>query len=497
MVFSSLFFVFFFLTLCFGLYIFMPGIKARNRLLLVFSLIFYAWAGPVYVGLLCLMTFVCWGGALLMPPLRVLTPAGVIRRSDKSTRRTRKMLLILTVGVCLALLCLFKYTDFLVMSWRSLFRIEKALPGVVLPIGISFYTFQLISYVADVYRGTVLPQQKYGQLLLYASFFPQCVAGPIVRYADVDREITGRRVTTNDVFEGLMRFTVGLAKKAILTNACAEVADTLLPLGAAGYGDRSALAVLVGMTAYMLQIYLDFSAYSDMAIGMARMVGFRFRENFNYPYTATSVTDFWRRWHMSLSSFFRDYVYIPLGGSRCTTGRQIFNLLAVWALTGLWHGASWNFVLWGLYFWLLLVLEKFVFKWRAEVRGWRRPLRRLWTLAAVFFGWFLFRFDKLSLAGSALFSLFGGGAGFADKLAVTTLTNNLWILLVCVAACTPVVPWLGGLVRRLRNGRSTVGRTVGALVGNAAALVVPAALLILSVLALAGNSYNPFMYTRF
>ena len=497
MVFSSLFFLFFFLTLCCGLYIFMPTLKARNRLLLIFSLIFYAWAGPVYVGLLCLMTLICWGGALLMPPLRILTPAGVIRRTGKVALRMRKAMLIVTVTACLALLCLFKYTDFLVLNWQSLFRLEKSVPGVVLPIGISFYTFQLISYVADVYRGTVLPQRKYGQLLLYASLFPQCVAGPIVRYADVDRDITGRRASTNDIFEGLMRFTVGLAKKAILTNACASVADTLLPLDAAGYGDRSALAVLIGMTAYMMQIYLDFSAYSDMAIGMARMFGFRFRENFNYPYTAGSVTEFWRRWHISLSSFFRDYVYIPLGGSRCGTARQILNLFVVWALTGLWHGASWNFVLWGLYFWLLLLLEKFVFKWNVEEHGRRLWLRRLWTLAAVWFGWFLFRFENLSLMGSALRSLFGGGAGFSDKLAVTILRNNLWILLLCVLACTPVVPWLGGLVRRLRGSRSTVGRAVGSLVGNTAALIVPAALLILSALALAGNSYNPFMYTRF
>ncbi len=500
MVFSSLFFLFFFLTLCYGLYLFMPSLKAKNVLLLVFSLIFYAWAGPVYVGLLCSMTFICWAGARLMPPLCRLTPAEApddrTDALDKRYARIRKAVMWVTVGACLVLLCAFKYTDFAVRNVQTLFGLEPKLPGVVLPIGISFYTFQLLSYVVDVYRGRVPAQKRYDQLLLYAALFHQCVAGPIVRYADIQREITDRRASVNDVFEGLSRFTVGVAKKAILTNACGRIADTLLPLSGEGYGQLSALSVLLGMAAYMLEIYLDFSAYSDMAIGMGRMVGFHFRENFNYPYTAVSVTDFWRRWHISLSSFFRDYVYIPLGGNRCTKGRQIFNLLVVWGLTGLWHGASWNYVLWGLYFCLFLILEKFVFRWQADCTGLKRHLHRLYTLVVVYFGWFLFRFEDLSLLGKALAALFGFGSGFADKLAVTTLVNNLFILTLCVLACTPIIPALRDRLTRARKG-SGLSAGFASVVGNCAAVLLPVTLLILSALALVGNQYNPFMYTRF
>ena len=396
----------------------------------------------------------------------------------------------------LGLLVLFKYTGFLANTVTDIFGLDNLLPAVALPIGISFYTFQLISYVVDVYRGDTPPQRNYLQLLLYAALFHQCIAGPIVRYVDVARELNRRTVTLDEVWLGMLRFTVGLGKKAVLANTCAAVADTLLVAEKLSAGSVSSLAVLTGMTAYMLQIYLDFSAYSDMAIGMGLMLGFHFKENFHYPYAADSVTDFWRRWHISLSSFFRDYVYIPLGGNRCSKGRHIFNLLVVWALTGFWHGASWNFVLWGLYFALFLILEKFIFKWGKTCGGFTRHLRRFYTLVVVWFGWVLFRFDDMKLLGQALASLFGFGNGWNGDNAHYTLQNYLFILIVAMVACSPVIPWLSArLASSAERGGALGGLSRGVL--QVTAVVIPVALLALSALALVGDSYNPFLYFRF
>ncbi len=489
MVFSSLFFIFAFLVLCYGLYICVPTHKARNTVLLVFSLIFYAWGGPPLVLLLMLETFICYVGAHL---IWAAHPAP--RRPDAPG--LRRACMVLTVGMCLALLVIFKYTGFFADTVSSLFGLENLVPAVALPIGISFYTFQLLSYVVDVYRGETPPQQSYWKLLLYAALFHQCIAGPIVRYTDVARELERRTVTLDETHRGMVRFCIGLAKKAVLANTCAVVADTLLASDKLTAGAVSAASVLLGITAYMLQIYLDFSAYSDMAIGMGWMLGFHFKENFNYPYAATSVTDFWRRWHISLSSFFRDYVYIPLGGNRCSKGRHILNLLVVWGLTGFWHGASWNFILWGLYFALFLILEKYVFRWEKTVTGPAVHLRRLYTLAVVWFGWFLFRFDDMTLLGHALRSLFGFGNGLGDLTARTTLLNYLFILLVAVVACTPIVPALSKKLAAAAEGGNAAA-TPARMVLNAVAVLAPIALLILSVLALVGDNYNPFLYFRF
>ena len=490
MVFSSLFFIFAFLVLCYGLYLLMPSVKAQNTLLLIFSLVFYAWGGPALVLLLCLETLVCFFGAHLIWSQNPFPQVGAGNPKEK------KIYLVVTVGCCLGLLILFKYTGFLAGTVTSIFGVENLLPAVALPIGISFYTFQLISYVIDVYRGDTPPQRNYFQLLLYAALFHQCIAGPIVRYVDVARELNRRTVTLDEVWLGMLRFTVGLGKKAVLANTCATVADTLLVAEKLSADSVSSLAVLTGMTAYMLQIYLDFSAYSDMAIGMGLMLGFHFKENFNYPYAADSVTDFWRRWHISLSSFFRDYVYIPLGGNRCSKARHIFNLLVVWALTGFWHGASWNFVLWGLYFALFLIVEKFVFKWGKDCGAMARHLRRLYTLVVVWFGWVLFRFDDMKLLGHALASLFGFGNGWNGDNAHYTLQNYLFILLIAMVACSPIIPWISArLASATERGGATGGLARAVL--QVTAVVVPVALLALSVLALVGDSYNPFLYFRF
>ncbi len=490
MVFSSLFFVFAFLVLCYGVYLAAPSLRARNTVLLVFSLIFYAWGGPPLVLLLCLMTYICFVGAHL---IRSQDPTPL---HPEGHPKRKKLYLVMTVGLCLALLGIYKYVGFFADSVSWLFGLENLMPAVALPIGISFYTFQLVSYVVDVYRGDTLPQRRYSQLLLYAALFHQCIAGPIVRYTDVAEELERRTMTMDEAWRGMLRFTVGLGKKAVLANTCAMVADSLLAADRLMAGTVSSLSVVLGMSAYMLQIYLDFSAYSDMAIGMGWMLGFHFKENFNYPYMAVSVTDFWRRWHISLSSFFRDYVYIPLGGNRCATSRHILNLLVVWGLTGLWHGASWNFILWGLYFALFLILEKYLFKWNRHPAGLAAHARRLYTLCVVWFGWLLFRFDDMALMGSALTCLFGFGNGFVDLTARTTFLNYLFILLVAVVACTPLVPWLSD---KLTRGAAR-GGAVGAVsrgVANVAAVLAPLLLLVLSVLALVGDNYNPFLYFRF
>ncbi len=490
MVFSSLFFVCFFFVLCYGLYLVMPTLRARNGVLLVFSLIFYAWGGPPLVLLLCLETFICYVGAHL------IFASGPSPLRHEGNPRRSKAFLWLTVGLCLALLVIYKYTGFFADSVSWLLGLENLIPKVALPIGISFYTFQLISYVVDVYRGETPPQRNYGKLLLYTALFHQCIAGPIVRYTDVERELEHRSITLDGVFSGMVRFTVGLAKKAVLANTCAVIADTLLAPEKLEAGAVSSLSVILGMTAYMLQIYLDFSAYSDMAIGMGLMIGFHFKENFNYPYAADSVTDFWRRWHISLSSFFRDYVYIPLGGNRCSKGRHILNLLIVWGLTGFWHGASWNFILWGLYFALFLILEKFVFGLSKKGSGGTRPLRCLYTLVVVWFGWMLFRFDDMSLLGDALRCLVGFGNGFGDITARTTFLNYIFFLVVAVAACTPIVPFLSRKLSAAAEGRTT-GAAVARGLLTVVAVAGPVILLVLSIMAMVGDNYNPFLYFRF
>ena len=478
MVFSSLFFIFAFLVISYALYAACKGIRARNTVLLVSSLIFYAWGGPAFVLLLCLEVFVCYVSALMIDMLGAKT-----RRALVATWTC--------VGFCLALLILFKYTGFFLSNVQLITGLPEIIPAITLPIGISFYTFQLISYVIDVYRGEVEAQKRYTNLLLYASLFHQCIAGPIVRYADVAREIENRTVTLSGAARGVSRFAVGLAKKALLANGCAIIADSLLP--SAATTDLSALSsvsLLLGGLCYMLQIYLDFSAYSDMAIGMGLMVGFHYKENFNYPYAASSVTDFWRRWHISLSSFFRDYVYIPLGGNRVKVSRHILNMLIVWGLTGFWHGASWNFVLWGLYYFALLVFEKYVLHVGKDTPTASRIAAHIYVLPAVYVGWLLFRFDDLSLLWDTLRGIFClNSNAFFDLSAQTTLSGNCFFLAISILACFPIVPALA----KLRDAKSTPVNVIA----NAVAAVMPAILVILSALALIGDSYNPFLYFRF
>ena len=372
-----------------------------------------------------------------------------------------------------------------------------------LPIGISFYTFQLLTYVIDVYRGDAPAQKSYWNVLLYAALFHQCIAGPIVRYKTVDRELFSGEPRKPELAEGVTRFCTGLAKKALLGNPCGELAETLilvesvasdpgqLAVNLEAMGELPVLGAWLGLIAYALHIYLDFSAYSDMAIGMGRMIGLHYLENFNYPYISRTVTEFWRRWHMSLGTFFRDYVYIPLGGSRCSKRRMVFNTFAVWALTGLWHGASWNFLLWGLWFFAFLMLERFLIKDWLE----RTPvLSNLYLLIVVLIGWVIFRYTNTQV-GFALFkSLFGlNGNGFSSFTMEIQLKSNMFLLAAAAFVSTPAMKWLCSRLEAIAYKNAALAKVWDVVYYS----LVPVALLLLSTACLVGDSYNPFIYFQF
>ena len=477
MVFSSLIFLYAFFPLCLLACVIFRDQRRQNRVLLAFSLIFYGWGGPRYLLLLMFMALVSWFCAL---------------KTEQAADRGRKRFWVTVAAVIdIVLIGWFKYAGFLFGIFGP---VPQVIREIVLPIGISFYTFQLLTYVVDVSRGEATAQKSYWNVLLYAALFHQCIAGPIVRYKSIERELF-LEPRQGQWPDGVLRFSTGLAKKVLLANPCGALADSLIlstdaisaaEQFAANLEALEGLSVLgswVGILAYSLHIYLDFSAYSDMAIGMGQMLGLHYPENFNYPYISRSVTEFWRRWHISLSTFFRDYVYIPLGGNRGAPWKVVRNTFVVWALTGLWHGASWNYVLWGLWFFLLLMLE------RSGLKKWlaRLPvLSNLYLLAAVAVGWVIFRFTDLHLAAALCRSLFGlNGNALSDFGAVVQLQSHLFLLLAAVLISTPVFP----LVKKRLDG-SALGRCVQ--YG-----VVPVVLLLLSTACLVGDSYNPFLYFQF
>lgn len=478
MVFSSLIFLFVFLSVHLLLYR-LAGRKYKNAVLLVSSLLFYAWGGPRYLLLLLLETAVSWFFAKKIDEAKDLNPYD---------NRMQKVYLALTCIILLGLLAVFKYLGFFMQTIKDLTGVPIKVISLALPIGISFYTFQLLSYVVDVYRGQVPAQLKYWKLLLYSSLFHQCIAGPIVRYETVRNEIDERKVTYNDVYLGVRRFSVGLAKKAILANSCAVLADTFLAVPKEQLMTQSVLGLWFGVGCYMLQIYFDFSAYSDMAIGMGRMVGFHYMENFNYPYIAASVQEFWRRWHISLSSFFRDYVYIPLGGSRVGAGKVIRNLFVVWFLTGLWHGASVNYILWGLYYFLFLLLERYVIKGRMP-----KLLGHCYTLLVVFFGWAIFKFENMGELWIVIKGLLGfNNAAICSMEVKTQFLSHIFFLLFAMIAVTP----FGKLIRKTMLQMGTRRQKVLYLT-SLLDMITPVLLFLLAALALVGNSYNPFLYFQF
>ena len=471
MLFSSLVFLLLFLPVFFLCYFAAKKRRTRNALLFVFSLLFYAWGEPVYVLLMLLSLGVNYALALL------------IAAKDKNGRGKRSAL-VLACCFNLLLIGVFKYAGFFVRAVNLIPGAEIPVPALPLPIGISFYTFQILSYVVDVYRGDVRAQKDPVALGAYLCAFPQLIAGPIVRYRDIEAELADRRETAEDTAEGMRRFIAGLAKKVLIANVTARTADALFASDPAEFGMAGAW---IAALAYTVQIYFDFSGYSDMAIGLGRMMGFRYAENFRYPYAAVSVTDFWRRWHISLSSFFRDYVYIPLGGNRVSRGRWMGNIAVVWLLTGLWHGAGWNFVLWGAYYGALLILEKLVWPKLADVPA----VNRICTLAAVVLGWVMFRSEDFGQMGTMFAALFGarGFAGEGGRLPILLRQAHFdfGFLIAFAAGCVLSAPVWPAMKDRI--GSTAAGR----LVRDIAALC----LLVACILALAVGSYNPFIYFRF
>ena len=436
----------------------------KNAVLCLFSLIFYAWGEPVYVLLMLLSILLNYAAGLAMERKPAL----------------KKPVLVLMLVLNLGTIFWFKYADFLLENINSLYSVSLPLTRLALPIGISFYTFQILSYVIDVYRGKHPAQKSLLSLATYISMFPQLVAGPIVRYGTVEKELRERTVTLHGFADGLSRCAFGLAKKVLLANQMALAADCV-------FNDANLLPGMVywiGAICYTLQIYFDFSGYSDMAIGMGQMFGFSFPENFLYPYTASSVTDFWRRWHISLSSWFREYVYIPLGGNRRGVPRQILNMCVVWLLTGLWHGASWNFVIWGAYYGLLLILEKHVLERVLK----RLPafVRHILTLLLVVVGWVIFRVEDAPRIGSVLGSMFSFSSAGTGSFLVSS-SNALSPLLLVIPAVLCCLPWKEYCTGRF--GEKNWFRPVRYLLAFA--------LWVLSIFMLLGESYNPFIYFRF
>ena len=499
LVFSNLEFLYLFFPLCMLCYFLAKTTSARNIVLIVFSLVFYAWGEPVYI-------------FLMLGTLAVDYLFGLLLERFQGRKLNR---LFLTVAMIFnfGLMGIFKYAGFAVESLNGVLGTSIPVPAIALPIGISFYTFQVVSYLIDVFRGEVKAQHEPHKLLLYVSLFHQLIAGPIVRYEHIANEIEHRTVTPSEISMGIDRFIVGLAKKVIIANSAGELAKVYLD--STNIASLSVVALWFGVAMYTIQIYFDFSAYSDMAIGMGRMIGFHYHENFNYPYISRSITDFWRRWHISLSSFFRDYVYIPLGGNRCSKQRHIFNLFVVWGLTGLWHGANWNFVLWGLYFFALLVIEKYLYPiiWKAindfrESRGlrkWKAPYRILqhaYSLFLIMIGWTLFYYTDFGKLGIALKGMFGlNGNAFSDSLIMGAISNNIFFVIVAIIACCPVLKILKTLyIRVCRLGQSKDGKKgsdVPATIAYIIKGIALAALLFIATAMLAGATYNPFIYTRF
>lgn len=467
MVFSSLIFLFIFFPLTLLLYFIARNIKTKNFILVVASLIFYSWGEPVWVILLIFSSILDY----------TVSHAIEKHRNQPIT----KFYLAVSVIINLGLLAVFKYSGFFISTINSAFGLSLPEPAFSLPIGISFYTFQTMSYSIDVYRGNVKAQKSFMNFLMFVSLFPQLIAGPIVRYSDIEDQISKRTVTTEAFSAGTTRFMAGLGKKVLIANYAGSLATSLLK----DIDSAAVMSVWFGVLFYAFQIYFDFSGYSDMAIGLGKMFGFDYPENFKYPYISTSITEFWRRWHITLSSFFRDYVYIPLGGNRVGVPRQILNLLIVWGLTGLWHGASWNFVLWGLYYFFFLCLEKFILKkFFAKIPS---PIRWLYSMSVVLVGWMIFYFDDFQTLITAFSVAFGHtGNAFTDPVSETLVINNVPFILIAAIASTPVL----NVIRRLVEKSSPLTESILRIVYNIV-------MLILCVASLVGSTYNPFLYFRF
>lgn len=438
--------------------------------LLVFSLIFYAWGEPVYILLMLFSSFVDWCNGRIMSSLHAFP-------------KLRKLSLCIALLINLGLLAFFKYADFAVGIWNSLTPWDAKLPGIALPIGISFYTFQTVSYSIDVYKEKIRPERNYFSYLTYVCMFPQLIAGPIVRFESVQKDLHGRQVNESGFVRGFKRFLIGLFRKVLIANQLGELWELIR-----ADASISIPTAWLGLLCFTLQLYYDFSAYSDMAIGLGTMLGFHFPENFLYPLSATSITDFWRKWHVSLSTWFRDYVYIPLGGNRVGVAKHLRNMFAVWFLTGLWHGASWNFVLWGLYHGILLALEKYL--WGEKLKKWPKLLQHLYAIIIVVIGFGIFTFDDLHELAVYFPKLIGIGVALPLSGDLFWYAGNyLPFLLAGLIFAFPVYP---RVKMHLQEATSYRRRLM-----NLAAGLLTLVLFLLVVAGLVQDSYNPFLYFRF
>ena len=462
MLFTSISFLYYFLPVVLILYLIVPN-KFKNVVLLLASIVFYFFGEGLYLLLILLEIVVAYIGAILIE-----------KSHSKNT-------LIIFISFHLGLLGLFKYSNFFIENINSIFRSNFNLLSLTLPLGISFYTFQIISYLVDVYRKECRTQKNIFKFILYVSLFPQLVAGPIVRYSDISKEIDGRKIGFEDFSYGVRRFILGLAKKVLIANMLGEVVNAF------GVVDKSVMFYWLFAISYMLQLYFDFSAYSDMAIGLGRMFGFHFLENFNYPYIAQSITEFWRRWHISLSSWFRDYVYIPLGGSRCGKKKLVRNILIIWMLTGFWHGASWNFIVWGLLFGVLLAIEKLVIGDKIEKIP--KVIRHLYVLFVVMISFIIFNSNDIISAFHNISGLFGGGGEvFINDVCLYYLNSYGLILLMACFGATPICKNLVEKISKNKTGKKII---------NILEPVYLGVLLLIVTTYLIDGSYNPFLYFRF
>ena len=473
MIFSSLEFLCVFLPVVFALYCVIPSLKAKNALLIVASLFFYAYGEPVYVLLMIFSAIVNYAMARLI---------------DRG-QRAKKVFLVIDIVLNLGMLAVFKYADFAVDTVNRLLSVRIPQPGITLPIGISFFTFQALSYVIDVYWERVEAQKSFWNILLYISFFPQLIAGPIVKYRDINEAITNRSMDADEIARGLRRFICGLGKKVLIANTAGLVADHIF---AAAHSKVNIVVAWIGAIAYLMQIYYDFSGYSDMAIGLGHMFGFHFKENFQYPYGADSIQEFWRRWHISLSTWFKEYLYIPLGGNRKGTARTCLNRIIVFFFTGLWHGANWTFVIWGLWHGAFLLLETYI----PFTKKVPKVIARIYTLLVVCVGFVMFRADSLADGAFMIGRMFTGFSFDSASMSFAVQQLTPWFLVMMVAAILGAAP-IRKYVDRVRQniaGEELTGRWKKVQI---LLYVLSGILLVWCMIRLSGSTYNPFIYFRF
>lgn len=470
MLFSSMTFLFAFLPVTVAVYYLVPQ-KFKNIVMLIASLIFYAWGEPMYIVLMILSIIMNYFCGL-----------DIVQKAADPVRKKRS--LILAVVVNIFLLGFFKYYGFLMETVNAVLPFDMPYRMLPLPIGISFYTFQSLSYLIDIYRGEVRAQKNLLDFALYISMFPQLIAGPIVRYVDIEQQLKNRTLNSVKFGQGAILFIQGLAKKVILANSMGAVHEQVI---SQQIGTISVLTAWAGCIAFAFQIYFDFSGYSDMAVGLGKIFGFEFRKNFYYPYISKSITEFWRRWHISLSTWFQEYVYIPLGGSRCSAGKHVRNLLIVWVLTGFWHGAEWNFFFWGLYYGVILILEKYV--WGVMVERLPKAVQHIYAFVTVLIGWVFFFSPNMDYAGEYLGVMFGIGArGLADSQALFLILTHWLLILLCI---------LGSSVRGLSVLQSVISVSGNVRAQRIISFVVYIGMFLISLAFLVTETYNPFLYFRF